>query len=189
MDRSHRSLKVATRVRIPLGVLAVKPQVGAAIWSLTWGFFVSGGHVVVSGSYHAVQPVMWRGAQNCARFVLTDAALIQRPRVPAGRRVRTSLACALVPTRVVGEQSGDDVRRPAVRSEEASNRRLSTRRADYLKHQLRPVVVPDGKPPRRLRVGRDVADREIETDPRIDARWLKPPPDPMAVGVERRPRP
>jgi hypothetical protein len=36
VDRLHCSLKVATRVRIPLGVLAVKPQVGAGIWPLAW---------------------------------------------------------------------------------------------------------------------------------------------------------
>jgi hypothetical protein len=49
---------VETRVRTPLGVHAEKPQVGAGIWPLTWGFVVSGDHLVASGSYHAVQPVM-----------------------------------------------------------------------------------------------------------------------------------
>jgi hypothetical protein len=63
MDAFHRSLKVETRVRTPLGVLTVEPQVAARFVSLTWGFLVSGDHLVVSGSCHSVQPMMGRGPE------------------------------------------------------------------------------------------------------------------------------
>ena len=68
MDGFHRSLKVETRVRTPLGVHS-KPQVAARFVSLTWGFLVSGDHLVVSGSCHSVQPMKGRGPEivpNCA---------------------------------------------------------------------------------------------------------------------------
>src|ERR687898_2229496 len=47
-----RPLKVATRVRIPLGVLTVEPQVAARFVPLSWGFLVSDDHLVVYGSCH-----------------------------------------------------------------------------------------------------------------------------------------
>ena len=68
MDGFHRSLKVETRVRTPLGVHTVEPQVAARFASLTWGFIVSGDHLVVSGSCHAVQPMMGRGPDIVPRL-------------------------------------------------------------------------------------------------------------------------
>jgi hypothetical protein len=79
MDGIHRSLKVETRVRTPLGVLSVEPQVAARCVSLTWGLLVSGDHLVVSGSCHAVQPMMGCGPEivpNCAQIVPTRQATI-----------------------------------------------------------------------------------------------------------------
>jgi hypothetical protein len=70
----RRSLKVETRVRTPLGVLTVEPQVGTAFVALTWGFLVSGDHLVVSGSCLAVQPMMGRGPE----IVPTRRATIRR---------------------------------------------------------------------------------------------------------------
>jgi hypothetical protein len=77
----HRSLKVETRVRTPLGVLDLEPQVAVRFVSLTWGFLVSGGHLVVSGSCHAVQPMMGRGPEivpNCAQIVPSHQATSRR---------------------------------------------------------------------------------------------------------------
>jgi hypothetical protein len=41
-----------------LGVLTVEAQVAAGFVPLTWGFLVSGDHLVVSGSCYAVPPMM-----------------------------------------------------------------------------------------------------------------------------------
>jgi hypothetical protein len=73
MDGFHRSLKVETRVRTPLGVLTVEPQVVARFVPLTWGFLVLGDHLVVSGSCHAVRPMMGRGPEIGS--IARDAAL------------------------------------------------------------------------------------------------------------------
>jgi hypothetical protein len=77
MDRSHRSLKVATRVRIPLGVLTVEPPVAAPFVPLIWGFLVSDDHLVVSGSCHAVQPMMGCALRLCP-IVPTHRTRIRR---------------------------------------------------------------------------------------------------------------
>jgi hypothetical protein len=68
INDSDRSLKVETRVRTPLGVLTIKPQVGTAFVALTWRFLVSGDHLVVSGSCQAVQPMMGRGPEIVPRL-------------------------------------------------------------------------------------------------------------------------
>jgi hypothetical protein len=65
----------------PVGVLDLEPQVAARFVSLTWGFLVSGGHLVVSGSCHAVQPMMGRGPEivpNCAQIVPSHQATSRR---------------------------------------------------------------------------------------------------------------
>jgi hypothetical protein len=67
-EQRRRSLKVETRVRTPLGVLTVKPQVGTAFVALTWRFLVSRDHPVVSGSCHTVQPMMGRGPEIVLRL-------------------------------------------------------------------------------------------------------------------------
>jgi hypothetical protein len=72
---------VETRVRTPLGVPTVEPQLAARFVSLTRDFLVSGDHLVVSGSCHAVQPMMGRGPEivpNCAQIVPTGRATIRR---------------------------------------------------------------------------------------------------------------
>jgi hypothetical protein len=56
-----------------------KPQVGTAFVALAWGFLVSGDHLVVSGSCHAVQPMIGRSPEivpNCAQIVPTRQATI-----------------------------------------------------------------------------------------------------------------
>jgi hypothetical protein len=48
-----------------LGVLTVEPPVAAPFVPLIWGFLVSDDHLVVSGSCHAVQPMMGCALRLC----------------------------------------------------------------------------------------------------------------------------
>ena len=96
-----RPLKVATRVRIPLGVLTVEPQVAARFVPLSWGFLVSDDHLVVSGSCHA-SPLV----RGLAGSLTTDS------RVSA------------VAVAVVDEEPADAAARWAVRGPVRSGRRL-----------------------------------------------------------------
>jgi hypothetical protein len=113
MDGFHRSLKVETRVRTPLGVLVEKPQVGARRWPLTWGFAAVGGHQLpcfgIEWSAEADDHLFTRYRiddvdleMHCC---LDEAAPVRRlrpvgrPRVATAHRLQASLRRRLRPWR------------------------------------------------------------------------------------------